>query len=173
MNIRLSQPQDLPTLMAIFHEAQRTIADLGIDQWQNGYPSEPVVLDDIALGRSYVAEREGIICGTFVLVEAEPTYDTIYEGAWSAPDYIAIHRVAVPVAYRGSGVCDAIISYAAAYAKARDKSALRIDTHRGNLPMRRMLEKRAFAYRGVILLADGAPRVAYEKVCHENGDMCP
>ena len=73
MKIRLSQPNDLPTLMDIFYEAQRTIAQLGIDQWQNGYPSEEVVARDIAQGQSYVVEQEGTVRGTFVLVETEPT----------------------------------------------------------------------------------------------------
>lgn len=170
MNIRPSQPDDIPVLMSIFHEAQRTIAALGIDQWQNGYPSEHVVCEDIALGRSYVVEQQGTICGTFVLAEAEPTYDQIFEGQWQGDDYVAIHRVAVPVACRGTGVSDAIMGYAESYAKSLSRSTLRIDTHCGNLPMRRMLQKQGFVYRGVIYLADGALRIAYEKDCNENKD---
>ena len=163
MKIRLSKPNDLPTLMDIFHEAQCTIAQLGIDQWQNGYPSDEVIAQDIAQNRSYVVEQESSIAGTFVLVETEPTYEHIYEGKRHEQDYIAIHRVAVKVACRGTGVAEAIIGYAADQAKAMCRHALRIDTHKGNLPMRRMLEKQGFQYRGMIFLADGSPRVAYEK----------
>ena len=99
MNIRLSQFSDLTDLMEIFHQAQATIGQLGIDQWQNGYPSEKVVADDMTQNRSYVVQREGEILGTFVLVQTEPTYDRIYEGQWQCGDaYLAIHRVAVKVA---------------------------------------------------------------------------
>lgn len=163
MNIRLSKPNDLPALMAIFDEARGTIAGLGIDQWQNGYPSQPVIMDDIARGQSYVVEQEGNVLGTFVLVQTEPTYDRIYEGSWNRDDYIAIHRVAVKVERRGTGITEAIIRYAVDQARTMGRHALRIDTHKGNLPMRRMLEKNGFGYRGVIFLADGAHRVAYEK----------
>lgn len=163
MNIRLSQPKDLPTLMAIFREAQETIATLGIDQWQNGYPSSQIIAEDIAQNRSYVVEQEGAVLGTFVLVDTEPTYVQIHDGQWLENTYLAIHRVAVPVAYRGTGICDAIIGYAEKCAKKQGKSSLRIDTHRGNIPMRRMLQKQGFTYRGVIFLSDGSPRVAYEK----------
>lgn len=164
MNIRLSQFSDLPSLMEIFREAQATIAQLGIDQWQNGYPSEAVIANDINQGRSYVAEREGQIVGTFVPVQTEPTYDRIYEGRWRCGDtYLAIHRVAVKVTARGTGIADAIIRHAEQQAKAMGVEALRIDTHRGNLPMRRMLEKQGFQCCGVICLQDGAHRVAYEK----------
>ena len=44
------------------------------------------------------------------------------------------------------------------------KSSLRIDTHEGNVVMRRMLEKQGFMPCGTILLQNGDPRVAYEKV---------
>lgn len=163
MKIRISNRDDLPELMDIFQEARCTIGQLGIDQWQNGYPSEAVIAEDIAQGCSYVVQQEGTIRGTFVLVDTEPTYDRIYEGQWNCEDYIAIHRVAVPVAARGTGVTDAIIRYAAQRAREMGRHGLRIDTHRGNIPMRRMLEKQGFQYRGVIFLADGSHRVAYEK----------
>ena len=39
---------------------------------------------------------------------------------------------------------------------------IRVDTHEGNIPMRKMLEKQGFVYCGVIHLADGSPRVAYQ-----------
>ena len=95
---------------------------------------------------------------------AEPDYDTIYEGQWRDSAYLAVHRVAVSVASRGTGVAAAIMEYAAVQAKSLGRTSLRIDTHKGNLPMRRMLEKQGFEYRGMIYLADGAHRVAYEKI---------
>lgn len=163
MKIRLSQPDDLNPLMDIFREARRTIAALGIDQWQNGYPSEQVILEDIDCRRSYVVEIDGAVRGTFVLVDHEPTYSEIHEGQWLGTDYLAIHRVAVALSCRGGGISDAIIRFAEHHAKERGKDSLRIDTHRGNIPMRKMLGKQGLLYRGVIYLRDGAPRVAYEK----------
>ena len=81
MLIRKSCAADLPSLMPIFEEARGTIAALGIDQWQNGYPSEQVVLADIEKGRSYLSEFDGKICGTFAMIDdGEPTYDKIYDG---------------------------------------------------------------------------------------------
>lgn len=173
MKIRLAVLRDLDTLMPLFDEARGTIAALGIDQWQDGYPSRPVIEDDVMRGRSYVAEcDDGTICGTFVLVDdGEVTYDEIYGGRWLTGDsrgthcvYVAIHRVAVAVARRGSGISTAILDYAAAHARALGRASLRIDTHEGNVVMRRSLEKCGFLHVGEISLPDGSPRVAYEKV---------
>lgn len=169
MEIRKSVLSDTAELTALFDEARGTIALLGIDQWQDGYPSREIVEEDIALNRSYAIVIDGQVCGTFVLVDdGEPVYDKIYEGDWQtgehSKDYVAIHRVAVSVKMRGKGISTALIDYAKTYSLALGRSALRIDTHEGNVVMRRMLEKHGFEYCGVIYLENGEPRVAYEKI---------
>ena len=165
MYIRKSSQSDLPRLMEIFAEARKTIAALGIDQWQDGYPNEPVIMEDIRLGRSYCLEQEGQIWGTFVLVPEEPCYDHITDGTWltAGKNYIAIHRVAVAVSKRGQGLPERIMSYAADHAAAMGRGSLRIDTHQGNRVMRRMLEKQGFRHCGTVYLSSGASRVAYER----------
>ena len=170
MIIRKSSVSDINNLLEIFDEARKTIATLGIDQWQNGYPSFEVVKEDISLSRSYAVEIDESVCGTFVLIDdGEPTYNEIFEGEWLGnEDYIAIHRVAISVKNRGSGISTAIINYASDYAKSLGRASLRIDTHRGNTVMRRMLEKNGFIHCGTIYLENGDPRVAYEKVLLTN-----
>lgn len=174
MNIRATTPKDIDAVMAIIEEARGTIAALGIDQWQNGSPNRAMITEDMALGQGrVVTDDDGAIIGTFALIyTGEPTYDAIYGGGWGAADkasdgsvaYIAIHRVAVSMAQRGKGVSSAIISYAEEFARILGKMSLRIDTHEGNVVMRRMLTKHGFVHRGTIYLKNGDPRVAYEKV---------
>ncbi|MBQ9162212.1 MAG: GNAT family N-acetyltransferase [Clostridia bacterium] len=168
MEIRKATIAELCALMDIFDEARGTIRALEINQWQNGYPSESVVLEDIALGRSYVVDVDGEVVGTFVLVDdGEPTYGKIYDGHWKTGDenqnYIAMHRVAVAVKKRGGGISTAMVGYAESHARRLGCESLRIDTHDGNVVMRRMLEKHGFEYCGIIYLQSGDPRVAYEK----------
>ena len=169
MEIRKAKDADFGAMQALFDEARKTIATLGINQWQNGEPSPEVVREDIALGQSYVITDGDALCATFALMnESEPLYDDIYSGAWKTGNdnrnYQAIHRVAVAVFMRGKGTSTAIINYAAETARKRGRVSLRIDTHEGNAVMRRMLEKHGFELCGVIYLKNGDPRVAYEKV---------
>ena len=169
MIIRRSTQADVEAIMPIFEEARGTIAALGIDQWQNGYPSEDIVFADIERDQSYLCDFDGNICGTFAMLkDGEPTYDKIYEGHWltgdRSHDYIAIHRVAISVLSRGSGLSGKIIEYASDFAQNLGRKSLRIDTHRGNLIMRRMLEKNGFMFCGIIYLENGDERVAYERV---------
>ena len=168
MVIRKSTISDLDELTILFDEARTTIGRLGIDQWQNGYPQKGVIAEDVRRERSYCVLDDDGICGTFVLVDdGEPTYDRIFDGQWLTGDsdsYIAIHRVAVALRTRGQGISTLIIDHAERAARENDRRSLRIDTHRGNIVMRRMLEKHGFILCGIIFLADGGERVAYEKI---------
>ena len=166
MTIRRTKPEDIVSLCRIFDEARKTIAALGIDQWQNGYPSVDVIEDDISKEQSFCVTDDSKMIATFALIlGGEPTYNKIYEGKWLDADaeYVAMHRVAIAVACRGRGVSTKIIEFAESETRKLGRDYLRIDTHRGNVVMRRMLEKHGFLYRGIIYLENGDERVAYEK----------
>ena len=49
-------------------------------------------------------------------------------------------------------------------ARARGLNVLRGDTHRDNKIMQRVMEKNGLQYRGIIYLADGDQRLAFEKI---------
>ena len=103
-----------------------------------------------------------------MILDGEPTYYKIFDGNWITgndfKNYMAIHRVAVSVSSRGKGVSTEIINYSETLARENGRSSLRIDTHEGNIVMRKMLEKHGFVYCGIIYLEDGESRVAYEKL---------
>ncbi|MBR6781854.1 MAG: GNAT family N-acetyltransferase [Clostridia bacterium] len=173
MFIRATTPADIPAVMAIIEEARRTIAALGIDQWQNGSPNTAMIMKDVDGGQGRVVVLEGEVVGTFAVIDnGEPVYAVMEDGAWLTPDrdaegnwtYIALHRVAISVAHRGSGISTAIIEYAEDCARSLGRCSIRIDTHEGNVVMRRMLERHGFIRCGTIHLENGDPRVAYEKI---------
>lgn len=175
--IRKATARDLDAIMAVIEEARGTIAQLGINQWQDGYPTRQIIEADINAGVSFCVENvdTGEIISTFGVFEnGEVLYDRIFDGEWRTGDslsvlagdvcYTAIHRVAISVKARGSGLSGAIINFVTDLAREKKKSSLRIDTHEGNVVMRRMLEKNGFCHCGTILLENGDPRVAYEKL---------
>ena len=114
--VRRSSVTDMVKMTEIFDEARGTIASLGIDQWQNGYPHADVIKNDIDKGYSRVVELDGEVCATFAVIDdGEPTYDKIYDGEWltgAYGNYVAIHRVAILVSARGKGIAKRIVDYA-------------------------------------------------------------
>ncbi len=161
-------PEELEPVLSVIKDARARIGGLGIDQWQDGYPNREILSEDIRRGCSYVAkDDDGSLCGTCAIIEdGEPLYDRIYDGQWLSEgrSYVAVHRVAVSGAKLRRGVAGSMMRFAEQMARQRGMKSVRIDTHKGNLPMRTMLEKNGYVHCGTIYLETGEPRVAYEKL---------
>lgn len=131
-------------------------------QWGiSRYPKAELLEEDIEKRRLFVLMREGRIAAAFMLAEGdEPTYRAIEQGEWkSVKPYLTVHRLASRTGEHGCG--KAALEFAAA--RAREKGLdLRIDTHADNAPMLRVIESFGFAYCGIIHVADGSPRRAYQ-----------
>lgn len=165
MNFRKATKNDLGRIMQIFDGARKRIAELGINQWQDGYPHEEIVLEDISKARSYVGEVDGKVAATImVMTDPEPTYEVIYNGKWVLEgEYLTIHRIALDGALCGTGAAKKLMAFAESEAKKRGMKSIRVDTHEGNIPMRKNLEKNGYVYCGIIHLKNGDERVAYQK----------
>lgn len=158
MNIRNATLADLEQLLPLFANARRFMADNGnAGQWWGGYPTQSMLEEDIALGRSYVCEEDGHIYASFVLMGGEePTYQVI-EGAWkNSLPYGTLHRIASSGEKRG--MMDMIVDWA-----FRRYGNLKGDTHEKNLPMQKAFERNGFERCGIIHVADGSPRIAFQK----------
>jgi len=159
--IRHAIPADIPAMQLVFSEAKEKMRAAGnMEQWTGGYPSDGLLLSDMERGFSYVMEDDGQIMATFVLAECEdPTYRVIHDGAWleDTLPYGTIHRIASRHGYHG--ILESVVEWS-----WRRIPNLRIDTHRDNLPMRHLMEKLGFSYCGIIFLANGDERLAYQKI---------
>jgi len=161
MEIRKATPADLPALREVFAAATAIMrADGNPTQWAGPYPDDAAVLRDIAGGWGHVIEAEGRVAGYFALIPSpDPTYARIEDGAWldDTLPYYVIHRIAsLPDVH---GVFAATIQYAAGICPN-----IRIDTHRDNKIMQYNLAKHGFRYCGIIHLANGDPRLAYQRL---------
>jgi len=170
--ISRSEKKDIDRIMIILGEARLKMGQLGIDQWQYGYPTRDIIKEDISIGHSYTVreEKDGEIYGTFFLkTGGEPTYKEIFEGAWlTNGNYVALHRIAVCNSKRGTGLADKIIEFIGEECIRTGVSSIRVDTHRGNIPMQKLLARSGFQYCGIIYLGTGEERLAYEKVITKN-----
>ena len=162
--------------MSIIVECRSSIAALGIDQWQGGYPHRGVIEGDVLAGDSYLVEDDAgrVVATAMVGFAGERDYDRIERGAWLTsctsddPCYGVVHRVAVSTNCRGRGAASFLLERAEELARERRRASVRVDTHPGNAPMRRLLEKCGYTECGTIYIAhaeEASPdRIAYEKL---------
>ncbi len=161
-HVRLADYGDLLECHEIYKKAKKRMEKDKIPQWTGAYPSDKDLNKDVEEKNCYVFEKKGEIRGVMALIfEEEPTYANI-DGVWLTDGpYATIHRIAVKKP--GSGVAEDMLDFAQALAVKKGCRSLRVDTHEYNRPMRRFLSKNAFDCCGVVELADGSKRRAYEK----------
>lgn len=166
MKLRKSEIKDLPEILGIIGDAKGFLKSQGLDQWQSAYPSGEDILKDIEQGYAYVLEDgDRIMCTGAILECIEKFYEVIYDGSWITDGrYMTIHRLATRSDSRGKGTASAFIEETVKLCRERGLPSIRIDTHRGNLPMQRMLEKNGFIRCGTIIFGDEGERIAFEKV---------
>ena len=154
-------PQDAERILEVFAAAKAImVADGNTKQWVNGYPSLEVVQADLERGGAFVVEDDGRIVAYFAFLPSpEPTYGTIYHGQWldDTQPYHVIHRIAsLPDVH---GIFQSVMEFAFA-----NEHNIRIDTHRDNRIMQHNIQNHGFSYCGIILLANGDERLAYQKI---------
>ena len=161
MTIRTATEADLPAIMKVL-EAGRSImlASGNLHQWPEGYPTREMVLGDIGPGYGKVMEEDGRIVAYFACIPSpDPTYAVIEGGQWLDDEktYYVIHRIAsYPEVH---GVFQTLMDYLEGIT-----DNVRIDTHKDNKIMQGLLAKYGFTYCGIIYIASGAPRLAYQRI---------
>ena len=159
--IRKARPTDMASIMQVMEAAKEIMRSSGnMHQWTDGYPSEAVILSDMEKGGGFVVEENSQIAAYFALLSApEPTYAKIYDGEWldNGQSYHVVHRIAShPDAH---GIFSSIMDFCSTI-----DSNIRIDTHRDNRIMQHVIKKYGFTYCGIIYLASGDERLAYQLI---------
>jgi hypothetical protein len=160
VNIRHATAADLPQIMDVFNSARAFMRATGNHtQWDENYPSEGLVREDIDKGEFYVVEGEdGVVHACFAFILGIDPYYIELDGAWLNDEpYGTLHRVASDGTLRG------VTDIAVAYCEQISRN-LRIDTHADNLPMQKAIDRAGFERCGIIITRDGTERIAYHRV---------
>ncbi|MBS4762317.1 GNAT family N-acetyltransferase [Carnobacteriaceae bacterium zg-ZUI252] len=165
--LRLATFNDMPILLKIIDDAIAYLKSSGVNQWQDGYPNESVLRDDIEKQHLYVMEHFGKVVGMSVIQTLkEDTYDTI-EGRWlTQGDYVTVHRCAIEQGERGKQLGKQLFLEIEKYVESMGIHSIKIDTHEDNQVMQQLLKTLNYTYCGIIYLNNPSQdaRLAYEKV---------
>lgn len=168
IRIRSAYNEDMPKITELFSKARASMKELGIDQWQDGYPFVSNIEADISASAAYVLLKDDAVLGYFAFYSGrEEAYEEITEGAFrEGGKYSYVHRVAVDTEFRGLGFGKKMFDYAKKLAYIDLSLSLRCDTHEDNRPMRSLLMKCGFQRCGIVYYdkESGNPkrRVAYD-----------
>lgn len=139
---------DLNGAIEIINQAKAYFKSQNIDQWQDGYPNEDVLVNDINNDALYAVKKDDKLIALFALYHYESTYENSNEVSWSSgKEYVVVHRIAIKNECKGQGVAKFIFDYVKS-----NYDYIRIDTHPDNKNMISCIYKNGFTYRGKIYL---------------------
>lgn len=163
MKLVKAKEAELNIAMDMIRAAKQYLHDAGVDQWQNGYPDEACLRQDIQNENGYFAEEDGRKIG-YLCVDfgGEPAYAHL-NGTWgTAEPYVVVHRMAFAPAARGKGMSSRVFRLVEELARSEGVHSFRVDTDNDNLKMKHILDKNGFTYRGTIWF-DNSTKIAYDK----------
>ena len=157
----------MDAIRALRQQASNRMAMQGIDQWQQGEPTDAAFVEDIQLQRLYVIENEGKLDAMACLMHSPDENYAQIMGKWHSPDcYLAIHRLAVADHALNQGCATALMHFALDQARKEWIPAIRVDTHRDNKTAQAAFQRWGFQPAGVIRLRHTKRdpwRLAYER----------
>lgn len=158
MYVRKAKIEDLNAIMDIYKKAQDFMIESGNpNQWGHFYPKKELIKEDISNENCYLIYDNESPHGVFALLKGvESTYQYIENGEWINDDeYVTLHRIA------SDGRVHGIFRCAIEFTKCISDN-IRIDTHQNNKIMQRQIERSGFQRCGIIYVADGSARIAYQ-----------
>lgn len=161
--IRQAVLTDLPRILAIKSKAIANMHTQNIDQWNDEYPSEAILTQDIADGSLYIVANEQTLTG-FACIDTNqsPEYlDLTWE---TEPVAYLIHRLAIDPDQGGKGYASELFTFAETLAKTNNVHAMRIDTYCKNTLAQNLFLKMGYTYVGnVHFTRKPEPFYCYEK----------
>lgn len=161
--IRLATLADIPRILQIKNLAISHMYQNQIFQWNENYPSEEILKQDIGSNELYVIEEQGAVVGfACINTDQSPEYKSL---TWTTSQkaYV-VHRLAIDPTCTGKGYATLLMEFAEILAKSKDTFAMRIDTFSKNTFAQQLFLKLGYTYIGEVFFdRKEEPFYCYEK----------
>lgn len=164
-NLKVSKAkiEDLPVVLSLFQDAIEYMNNNNIPQWDEYYPNEEVLEEDIQNNELYIVKLEEIIVSVFVI---NSDYDNDYKyGNWTykGKSYVILHRLCVNVKVQNQGIGTKTLLLIEKMLKDNNTQAIRLDAFSKNPYALRMYENNNYKRVGEVNFRKGLFYL-YEKI---------
>ncbi|MEG0325900.1 MAG: GNAT family N-acetyltransferase [Cellulosilyticaceae bacterium] len=161
--IRLATLSDMLRILQIKDLAISHMYHNQIFQWNESYPSEEILKQDIGSNELYVIEDQRLVVGfACINTNQSPEYQSLI---WTtAPKAYVVHRLAIDPTRTGKGYATQLMNFAETHAKSQNTLAMRIDTFSQNTFAQQLFQKLGYTYIGEVFFdRKEEPFYCYEK----------
>ena len=155
MEFSTAQAQDLAEILRLFRAATTQMDAHGVYQWDEIYPDEGILGEDIARGNLTVGTIDGRIAVAFMLDYCE---DSDYESAdwqYCEQNIVVLHRLCVHPDFQGRGVARQAMDYLENEVRAQGIKTIRLDAFSQNPTALHLYESRGYQKAGEISYRKG------------------
>ena len=165
MVFRKANVEDFHHIKDIFGKALLRMTEMGIDQWDEYYPNEDIIKNDIAKGELFAGYLNGIAVSAIVLNERQdPEYSEIN---WQYRDGKAgiIHRLCVHPHAQGMGIGRKTVAFIEKEALRLQCRHIRLDTFTNNPSALALYRSLGYQYAGDVMFRKGRFHCFEKSLC--------
>lgn len=160
---RLANIEDMPDIIHLFKAAIDDMCSRGIQQWDEIYPAEELLCDDVVNRQMYV-----LVCGRAIVSVAviNEEQDEGYEKAswkFEGEKAAVLHRLCVSPAYQNRGYGKETVLLVENAMKGAGYTAVRLDAFSQNPSALRLYEGLGYVRAGEVMFRKGR-FLLYEKL---------
>lgn len=155
LELRKATLDDLKVIVNIYNNAIEKMNDNGIYQWDDLYPNEEILQNDILNSQMLIGVFDNQIASIIILNQE---YDNEYKnGDWQHSDssFYVIHRLCVNPVYQGKGIGRITIQLIEEYLRKNDIESIRLDAFSLNPIALRMYEYLGYTRVGEVTWRKG------------------
>jgi ribosomal protein S18 acetylase RimI-like enzyme len=154
MEIRRAKTRDLNGIMNLVQSCVSDMEAREIHQWDEIYPDEGTIKNDIRKQQLYLLEDDGCLCGIIALNEVqEPEYKNVN---WKFPGKtLVVHRLAIEPSYQRKGLAKMLMQFAEKRAKEGHYENIRLDAFIHNPASVALYERLGYRMAGTVTFRKG------------------
>jgi ribosomal protein S18 acetylase RimI-like enzyme len=139
-----AEPVDVADVMRILSLCVAQMRAQGIHQWDEIYPNQRVVAEDVRARSLWVIRQDGHCVAAICLNEVQP--EEYREVPWRCRDgrVLVIHRLCVHPDWQAHGLARQLMEFAENHARVCGFSSIRLDAYTGNPRAIALYERRGY-----------------------------
>jgi len=165
MIIRKAEISDLENIMLMYKSCVAGMVENGIDQWDETYPNDEIISEDLNVGTYYVSEMDGtIIAGINIDKNQDDTYLAL-DWEDKSDSFLVVHRLGVKEEFWNKKIGKDLMLFTEKLVIEKGLKSIRLDTYSGNPKAMEFYRRLGYTELGTIdLKPDKDKYYCFEKI---------